>query len=222
MRTLAEENYLKAIYHLSFGGVKNVSTNALAEKLDTKPASVTDMIRKLSEKGLVKYEKYQGVRLSTSGKEHALKVIRKHRLWETFLVEKLHFKWDEVHTVAEQLEHIQSPLLEERLDWFLEYPEYDPHGEPIPNAKGQFKAKPETLIKDMQVGQLGVIVAVKTSDAGFLQYLDKIGLQISTLIKIQDIISFDKSVQIELKDTLQMINVSKEVASNIFCNVIEE
>lgn len=219
MRTLAEENYLKAIYHLSYGGLKNVSTNALAEHLNTKPASVTDMIRKLSDKNLVKYEKYQGVHLSQVGKEHALKVIRKHRLWETFLVDKLQFKWDEVHAVAEQLEHIQSPLLVERLDRFLGYPEFDPHGEPIPNAQGDLKTKFNTLIQDMEPGQAGVVVSVKTTDPQFLQYLDKLGILIGTQLAVLDKVSFDESVQIQMNETAQVIHISKEVAANIFCMV---
>lgn len=222
MRTLAEENYLKAIYHLSYGGAKNVSTNALAEQLNTKPASVTDMIRKLSDKNLVKYEKYQGVNLSQAGKEHALKVIRKHRLWETFLVDKLQFKWDEVHAVAEQLEHIQSSILVERLDHFLGYPEYDPHGEPIPNAEGQFKTKFNTLIQDMLPGQLGVVVSVKTTDPQFLQYLDKMGILIGTQLSIIDKVPFDESVQIQIKENARTLSISKDIATNVYCNVNKE
>lgn len=219
MRTFAEENYLKAIYHLSYGGAKNVSTNALAEQLNTKPASVTDMIRKLSDKDLVKYEKYQGVTLSQAGKEHALKVIRKHRLWETFLVDKLQFKWDEVHAVAEQLEHIQSPLLVERLDQFLGYPEFDPHGEPIPNAQGHYKTKFNTLIQHMKPKQSGVVVSVKSTDPQFLKYLDKMGILIGTQFTVLDKISFDESVQIQIKENTQIISISKEVATNIYCSV---
>ncbi len=221
-RTLAEENYLKAIYHLSFGGTQTVTTNALAEKLSTKPASVTDMIRKLAEKELVKYEKYQGVTLSQSGKEHALKVIRKHRLWETFLVDKLQFGWDEVHGVAEQLEHIQSTLLVERLDRFLGHPEFDPHGEPIPDALGRYKKKIKVIIQDMKTGQEGRIVGVKTTTPQFLQYLDKIGVKIGTKVKIIEKIEFDNSLQIQLNSQPPVTNISKEVANNIYCELDKE
>ncbi|MDQ3536196.1 MAG: metal-dependent transcriptional regulator, partial [Bacteroidota bacterium] len=134
MLSLSEENYLKCIYHLSKDGEEEeVSTNAIAEYLKTRPASVTDMIRKLDKKGVIIYKKYQGVSLSPKGLAEALYVVRKHRLWEVFLVEKLKFHWDEVHEVAEQLEHIKSSLLIERLDKFLGSPQYDPHGYPIPD-----------------------------------------------------------------------------------------
>ena len=141
MLSLAEENYLKAIYHLSEDGTKDVLTNALADSLSTKAASVTDMIKKLSAKSLISYKKYYGVNVTAKGKSQALQVIRKHRLWETFLVQKLDFTWDEVHEIAEQLEHIQSPRLIEKLDEFLDYPTVDPHGDPIPNGKGKIVIK---------------------------------------------------------------------------------
>ena len=131
--TTAEENYLKAIYHLSDGGKKSVSTNDVAGEMNTKPASVSDMLRKLGEKEVIEYRKYYGVNITDEGKKRALQTIRKHRLWEVFLVEKLNFAWDEVHEVAEELEHIQSPLLIQRLDAFLNYPKFDPHGDPIPD-----------------------------------------------------------------------------------------
>jgi DtxR family transcriptional regulator, Mn-dependent transcriptional regulator len=130
--TLSEENYLKAIYHLSKEEDESVSTNALAERLETTAASVSDMLKKLAKKELIEYKKYQGVNISEKGKRVALQIIRKHRLWEVFLVEKLSFNWDEVHEIAEQLEHIDSPTLVKRLDEFLGYPKFDPHGDPIP------------------------------------------------------------------------------------------
>jgi DtxR family Mn-dependent transcriptional regulator len=143
MLSFTEENYLKAIYHLSESGSKAVLTNEIAELINTKAASVTDMIKKLSVKTLITYEKYYGVKLTPHGKTEALLIIRKHRLWETFLVQKLSFTWDEVHEIAEQLEHIQSPLLIEKLDAFLGFPKMDPHGEPIPDNKGRIKIQPQ-------------------------------------------------------------------------------
>ncbi|MEP2348492.1 MAG: metal-dependent transcriptional regulator, partial [Algoriphagus sp.] len=134
--TTAEENYLKAIYHLSDGGTKSVSTNDVAAEMKTKPASVSDMLRKLGDKEVIEYRKYYGVNITEDGKKRALQTIRKHRLWEVFLVDKLQFSWDEVHEVAEELEHIQSPLLIQRLDEFLNYPKFDPHGDPIPDEFG--------------------------------------------------------------------------------------
>ena len=139
--TFSEENYLKTIYHLTTSLSTEISTNAIAEMMETKASSVTDMLKKLAEKDLVHYKKYQGVFLTPKGKLAAKMIVRKHRLWEVFLVEKLDFSWDEVHEVAEQLEHIQSKKLIDKLDQFLEYPSIDPHGDPIPNAKGEWPPK---------------------------------------------------------------------------------
>src|SRR5690554_7659989 len=135
--TNSEENYLKIIYHLSLNSNSGVSTNAIAHAMESKPSSVTDMVQKLADKNLVAYKKYQGVQLTEKGKEVAMHIVRKHRLWEVFLVEKLGFSWDEVHDIAEQLEHIQSENLIDRLDKFLDFPTEDPHGDPIPNNKGE-------------------------------------------------------------------------------------
>lgn len=209
-----EENYLKSIYHLSDGGIEDVSTNAIADNLNTKAASVTDMIKKLAGKKVVVYKKYKGVNVSTEGKLAALKVIRKHRLWEVFLVEKMKFNWDEVHEVAEQLEHIKSPLLIKRLDEFLGYPKSDPHGDPIPDENGEFKAKPQVSISDTKINQEGIIVAVKDSSSPFLQYLDKIGAYIGAKVRVLDKVDFDGSNEI-MMDGKRTIFISKEVAENI-------
>ena len=183
MLSLTEENYLKAIYHLSDGGSKAVLTNELAEAMNTKAASATDMIKKLSAKEFISYEKYYGVNVTHKGKVEALMVIRKHRLWETFLVDKLGFNWDEVHEVAEQLEHINSSRLIEKLDEFLGYPKVDPHGDPIPDNKGKIKAQPQLPLDQLKKGYLGKIAAVKDSDSNLLKYLDKIGAKPGTKIK---------------------------------------
>src|SRR5688572_19229887 len=175
MLSFTEENYLKAIYHLAAGGAKAVLTNEIADAMRTKAASVTDMIKKLSTKNFIAYEKYYGVKITKQGKIEALAIIRKHRLWETFLVEKLKFNWDEVHEIAEQLEHIQSPLLIEKLDAFLNYPKADPHGEPIPDRHGKVNVQANGCLHEQTLGYKGNIVAVKDSDASLLKYLDKIG-----------------------------------------------
>src|SRR3954464_4250115 len=138
MNTLAEENYLKSIYHLSLNA-DNVSTNQIAASLNTRAASVSDMLKKLADKKLINYAKYQGVNLTAAGEKIAVNIIRKHRLWEYFLVEKLNFKWDEVHDMAEEMEHISSTELIDRLDKFMDYPKRDPHGDPIPDSNGNFK-----------------------------------------------------------------------------------
>jgi DtxR family Mn-dependent transcriptional regulator len=212
--TTAEENYLKAIYHLSEGGKKSVSTNDVAGAMKTKPASVSDMLRKLGEKEVIEYRKYYGVHITDEGKKQALQTIRKHRLWEVFLVDKLNFAWDEVHEVAEELEHIQSPLLIQRLDTFLNYPKFDPHGDPIPDEFGDVKAKPRLVLNEMEIGQMGQIVAVKDSSAAFLKYLDKVGAYIGARIKILDKTDFDGSIEI-LVDQKKNLFMSKDVAANI-------
>ncbi|MCZ6521122.1 MAG: metal-dependent transcriptional regulator [Bacteroidetes bacterium] len=214
MLSFAEENYLKTIYHLSKGGRKDVSTNSIAESLHTKPASVSDMIRKLSRKKVVNYKKYQGVNISKEGKEKALLVIRKHRLWEVFLVNKLKFSWDQVHEIAEQLEHIRSPLLIERLDRFLGFPQYDPHGDPIPVKKGVINSKPQIPLCDLKLNDSGVVIAVKDSSKEFLQYLDKLGASIGTKIRVLDKIAYDGSMEIDIGDQ-KSVFVSGEVSENI-------
>lgn len=212
--TTAEENYLKAIYHLSDGGTKSVSTNDVAAEMKTKPASVSDMLRKLGDKQVIEYRKYYGVNITEEGKKRALQTIRKHRLWEVFLVDKLQFAWDEVHEVAEELEHIQSPLLIQRLDAYLNYPKFDPHGDPIPDEYGDVRARPRLALNEMEVDQSGQIVAVKDSSAAFLKYLDKVGAYIGARIKILDKVEFDGSMEI-LVDQKKTLFMSKDVAANI-------
>lgn len=213
MLSLTEENYLKAIYHLSEGGSKAVLTNELAVAMNTKAASVTDMIKKLSGKGVITYEKYYGVNVTAKGKTEALMVIRKHRLWETFLVDKLGFAWDEVHEVAEQLEHINSPRLIEKLDEFLGYPKVDPHGDPIPDHKGKIKLQPQVPVDQLQIGFQGKIAAVKDSDSNLLKYLDKIGARPGVKIKVLGKEEYDESMEILIDD--HRVFISKAVSQNI-------
>lgn len=214
MLTFAEENYLKAIYHLSEGGKKGVATNDVSHAMKTKPASVTDMLQRLGEKGVIDYRKYYGVHLSAEGKKYALQTIRKQRIWEVFLVEKLNFSWDEVHDVADELEHVRSKTLIQRLDEFLGYPKFDPHGDPIPDEYGEVKARPRYPLSELELQTTGQIVAVKDSSAAFLKYLDKVGAYIGARIKVLDKVDFDGSVEI-LVDNKKSIFMSKEVAANI-------
>ena len=213
MLSLTEENYLKAIYHLSDGGSKAVLTNELAEAMSTKAASVTDMIKKLSAKEVITYEKYYGVNITAQGKSEALMVIRKHRLWETFLVDKLGFAWDEVHEVAEQLEHINSPRLIEKLDEFLGFPKVDPHGDPIPDHKGKIKIIPQVPVDQLAIGYQGKIAAVKDSDSNLLKYLDKIGARPGVKIKILGKEEYDDSMEILIDD--HRVFISRAVSQNI-------
>ena len=212
--SFAEENYLKAIYHLSSSGQKQVNTNAIAERLETKPASVSDMIRKLSAKEVITYVKYQGVKITEIGKKRALSVIRKHRLWEVFLVNKLNFHWDEVHEVAEQLEHVHSSLLISRLNEFLDHPKFDPHGDPIPDEDGMIYTKPMIVLSELSQGTVSKLVSMVDTGTAFLNYLDKIGMKIGAKIKILDTVEFDGSMEIEA-DHNKLITISKQVADNL-------
>ena len=159
MHSISEENYIKAIYHLQEGQAL-VSTNDIAGRMKTKASSVTDMLKKLADKNLAEYIPYKGARLTESGVQCANQIIRKHRLWEVFLVEKLNFSWDEVHEIAEQLEHIQSPKLTNELDKFLNYPKHDPHGDPIPDSKGNYEKYTQVALGDLEIGQQGVLTGV--------------------------------------------------------------
>jgi DtxR family Mn-dependent transcriptional regulator len=213
MNSFTEENYLKAIYKL-LENETVVTTNAIAEKMSTKAASVTDMLKKLSDKKMINYQKYQGVSLTNKGEKVALMIIRKHRLWEMFLVEKLSFKWDEVHDVAEQLEHIDSDKLIAQIDKFLNYPKFDPHGDPIPDVNGKFQIQKSVLLSTLKLNEQGVMTGVVDHSSAFLQYLDKCGIVLGNDIKIKEVIAFDKSLQITVnkKNTLF---ISNEVAKNI-------
>ncbi|MEF3078347.1 metal-dependent transcriptional regulator [Winogradskyella poriferorum] len=214
MITLTEENYIKAIYHLSSNGTENVNTNAIAEAMSTKASSATDMIKKLSEKNYADYKKYQGVTLTEKGKRVAVNIIRKHRLWEVFLVEKLNFTWDEVHEVAEHLEHIKSDKLIDELDAFLEHPTHDPHGDPIPDKDGNFQHIDKIVLAKANIGVAYKCVGVDDTSTAFLQYLDSNGIALGTMITVIHKEPYDNSVKIQLKDT--EIVVSQSVAKNLY------
>ncbi len=212
--SFTEENYLKAIYKLSKRKEGGVSTNALAERMDTKASSVTDMLKRLSGKKLVDYQKYQGVTLTGKGMRVAVDIIRKHRLWEVFLVEHLGFGEHEVHEVAEQMEHVSSPLLTERLDKFLNHPKYDPHGGPIPDADGNFPVPARVRLEDLPVGKISKVLGVTEHSDSFLAYLKKVGLDLGKEFTLTDRHDFDRSVELRLND--ETVHVSHEVARNIF------
>lgn len=213
--TFTEENYIKAIYtiqHKSEGG--EASVNDIAERMQTRPATVTDMCRKLSEKGLIHYEKYKKVRLTKSGTKVALSILRKHRLWETFLCNKLNFAWDEVHEVAEQLEHIHSQKLIDKLDEFLEYPEYDPHGDPIPKHNGELPLSKAVPLAMYDVNKPCVFVAVNDTSTAFLQQLKRLKLEIGAELKITERMPYDNSVIVTGKQTGKL-QLSEKIAANI-------
>lgn len=212
--TRSEENYIKTIFHLGRKGTQEVATNAIAELMETKPSSVTDMIKKLSEKDLVNYKRYQGVSLTKLGTKTALGIIRKHRLWEVFLVEKLDFSWDEVHDVAEQLEHIKSDKLIDSLDRLLAFPKFDPHGDPIPDKNGGFKERDRDLLSDVPINTVGVCVGVKDSSATFLKFLDKNGIALGNQIRVMEREEFDGSLNIEIDG--RNMQISNVIASNLY------
>ncbi len=215
--SLTEENYLKAIFHLSQQGHHAVSTNAIADAMDTKPASVSDMLRKLSNKKLINYKKYQGVKINSEGQAAAIKVIRKHRLWEVFLVDKLKFNWDEVHEVAEQLEHIQSPLLIQRLDEFLGQPKFDPHGDPIPDERGKFPELQKFPLSELKPGEIASVVGLGETSSVFLKYLDKIHITLGAKVKVMEIVEFDNSYEISINNSSPII-ISAQIAQNLMVN----
>ncbi|MBI1192207.1 MAG: metal-dependent transcriptional regulator [Bacteroidetes bacterium] len=192
--SLTEENYLKAIFALSEKEAEaKVSTNAIAARVNTAAASVTDMLKRLAEKGLVQYEKYHGAQLTLRGESIAKDLVRKHRLWEVFLMQKLGFAWDEVHAMAEDLEHVDHPELIQRLAEFLGNPRFDPHGDPIPDQHGNIAYHEELYLSQLQTGDRGLVVAVEQDDAEFLRYLVKVGLVLNAEIEILETEEYDGS-----------------------------
>ena len=218
MLSITEENHLKAIFHLSSDGNKDVSTNAIADSLKTKAPSVTDMLKKLFKKKLVSYKKYQGSFLTEDGRKTALNIIRKHRLWEVFLVNKLNFNWDEVHDIAEQLEHIKSEKLINELDKFLDYPAKDPHGDPVPNPAGFIKYTTKLVLSDLAIGETGKFVGIKDSSSTFLKLLDKRKISLGSNIKVLHQEDFDQSIYIGLDET--NLTISVKSANNIYVTKI--
>lgn len=211
----AEENYLKAIFKISEKEAKAASTNAIAAELQTTAASVTDMLKRLAEKNLIAYEKYRGVELSGEGNRLATALIRKHRLWEVFLVEKLGFAWDEVHDLAEQLEHVQGDDLVDRLDNFLGHPKFDPHGDPIPDAQGRWAFRPQSLLSTLKPGDRGVVTGVDDHSPAFLQYLDQLGLTLGAQLELIERVPYDQSLRIRTGDGRE-ITLSEKVGQNLY------
>lgn len=214
MQSSTKEDYLKAIYKLSKTEGKGVSTNAIADELSTKASSVSDMVKKLSDKNLVNYIKYQGTNLTDEGEKIALNIIRKHRLWEVFLVEKLKFGWEEIHEIAEQLEHIRSPKLIDKLDEHLGFPKNDPHGDPIPNRDGVFPEQNRVVLSAMPLGAKGKLIGVSEDSKEFLRYLDSIKLELGAEIEIVDIFKFDNSFKIMINKS-QELTISEAIANNL-------
>lgn len=213
----AEENYLKALFHLTLESrEEETGTNKVAEYLEVSPASVNAMVKRLKVKDLVIYERYGKLRLSEEGKSLAMEMIRKHRLWETFLYRHLNFGWEEIHEVAEELEHIQSAKLIRELEAFMGYPETDPHGDAIPSADGTYEPAEKLTLRQINEGERCRLVAVKDSSVAFLQYVTRLGLELSSTIEVIEKRSFDQSMLIRLIENEKQVNVSAKFAANVY------
>jgi DtxR family Mn-dependent transcriptional regulator len=214
-QTLSEENYLKVIYHLEKQGNGKVSATSISEELANNPASVVDMLRRLSDKKLIQYDKKKGAVLTASGQKIAVLIVRKHRLWEVFLHDKLGYSWDEVHDIAEQLEHIRDYDLPDRLEKFLGFPKYDPHGDPIPQSNGHLPAVTSKPLSEIEVNRKIRVTNVSDSSADFLRYLEKQGIGLNQSVTVKEIHDFDKSVLVQLKGKKE-VYLSAEAARKIF------
>lgn len=212
--SVSEENYIKSIYHLQQQG-NVVGTNELAMHLQTKPASVTDMLKKLKAKNLLHYEKYQGFTLSEEGSKVALSIVRKHRLWEYFLVNELQFGWDEVHAIAEELEHVSSALLVEKLDSYLSFPKFDPHGDPIPDINGKMEVRKQVNLNDLQLNCEAEVSAVGSQSSELLELLKHKNIGLGTVLKVVKKFSFDHSLEIKVKD-FPAFSISQQLAQTLF------
>jgi DtxR family transcriptional regulator, Mn-dependent transcriptional regulator len=212
--SVTEENYLKAIYKLSELS-SPVSTTDIANSLNIKSATVTDMIKKLAQKKLIRYERYHGLHLTEKGRQAGIRIIRKHRLWELFLVEKMKFRWDEVHEIAEQLEHIQSDELVNRLDELLGFPSADPHGDPIPDKAGVFGTREQSPLSTAKTEVALRVSAVSENDPALLQHLDKLFIAIGSTIKVEGREAYDNSLRISVNEGVPVF-ISESVASRIF------
>ncbi len=217
MQTYSEENYLKQIFNLQQDGKERISTSSLALELGINAASVTEKLKRLALKNLLVYEKSKGVALTEEGKSIAVRIIRKHRIWETFLVKQLHFGWEEVHEIAEQLEHIKSDALINRIEAQLGFPRFDPHGEPIPDLNGNISKPCFKSITELKVGEKARVTGVKSDASEFLLLFEKLGFSIGTQIEIIEIEAFDNSIQLSL-NAKDKVRLSKEVAAMIFAS----
>ncbi|MDX2191285.1 MAG: metal-dependent transcriptional regulator [Bacteroidota bacterium] len=210
------ENYLKAIYKLTQKNPDGGYTNDIAFEMNVKPSSVSEVLKKLSENLFINYTKYKAVTLTEKGKQIALKTIRKHRLWEVFLVEKLGYKWDEIHPMAEELEHIHFDDLTERLATFLGNPQFDPHGDPIPDSNGNMIVNKSIKLTAVKLGETVAMTGIDHDSAAFLRHLNRLGLTLGTKLTILEIVEFDKSMLVRMNDENEFY-MSAEIASNILC-----
>jgi DtxR family Mn-dependent transcriptional regulator len=221
----SEENYIKTIFHLQ-GEEGTVTTNELAHELNSRPASITDMMKKLKAKKLLHYQPYRGFRLSNEGKKVALGIIRRHRLWEYFLAEKLKFSWDEVHAVAEDLEHVSSKKLIDKLDEFLDYPRFDPHGDPIPDIHGKIETSKQVCITELSLNKQAVVCKVGDQSSEILELLKHNNISIGTRLEVKKKFDFDNSMEIKIRQQSASqagrlpFTISEQLAKNIFVKYV--
>jgi DtxR family Mn-dependent transcriptional regulator len=212
--SVSEENYIKAIYHLQ-QEVDRVNTMLLASTLETKPASITDMLKKLKTKRLLDYKPYYGFKLSAEGNRVALGIIRRHRLWEFFLAEKLKFNWEEVHEMAEDLEHVSNKKLIDKLDAFLGYPKFDPHGDPIPDQDGKIQKEEHVLLSELKLKAQGRVTKIKSHSKKIMDLVAHQQINIGSRITVKKVFEFDESMEIVI-DGKMIKNISQQLAKNIF------
>jgi DtxR family Mn-dependent transcriptional regulator len=209
----SKENHLKAIFHLQ-NDLGVVTTNALAAALQTRPASVTDMLKKLKEQKLLNYQPYKGFKLNNEGKRAAIQVIRKHRLWEFFLVKKLQFGWDEVHEIAEELEHISSKKLVDRLDAYLGFPETDPHGDPIPDSQGRFHHQQQVCLLELPLNKMVQVSGIASQTTAMLELLQDKHIGLGTRLEVRKKFPFDDSLELKIRNR-PPVTISAQVARNV-------
>jgi DtxR family Mn-dependent transcriptional regulator len=209
----SEENYLKTIFHLQITD-ENVTTNELADSLKAKPASITDMMKKLKNRKLVHYKPYQGFRLTPDGRKAAIGIVRRHRLWEYFLAEKLKFNWDEVHEVAEQMEHVSSKKLIDKLDEYLGFPRFDPHGDPIPDTNGVMETGKQYFLSDWPENKAAEVCQVLNQSVGLLSVLKQKNITIGKQVVIKKRLPFDNSLEIKTSKNPVSI-ISEQIAKKI-------
>ena len=212
--SVSEENYIKAIYHLQ-QEVDRVNTMLLASTLETKPASITDMLKKLKTKRLLDYKPYYGFKLSAEGNRVALGIVRRHRLWEFFLAEKLKFNWEDVHEMAEDLEHVSNKKLIDKLDAFLGYPKFDPHGDPIPDQDGKIQKEEHILLSELKVKAQGRVTKIKSHSTKIMDLIAHQQMNIGSRITVKKVFEFDESMEILIDGKITK-NISKQLANNIF------
>jgi DtxR family Mn-dependent transcriptional regulator len=219
MSTISKENYLKAIYNYKNSEGETATTSNLAKDLEVSNAAISDMAKKLSDSGLITYEKYKGMELTSKGERIALNVIRRHRLWELFLMKVLELNWSDIHDEAERLEHHTSESLIDKIDEYLNYPEFDPHGHPIPKKNGMFPKSPKIiLLSNAELNRNYIFVRVNDRKSELISFLTNLGITLNTNLTVLEKFNFDESIVVRIND--RKISLSKKVSENMYVQLI--